>query len=299
MINNIENLKSGLSEILPDSFEKDALLENFRNSLKALKVNMGLAVELINIVGEDKLNKYTYLTTIATYNNIKADTVSPIISYLIGILNILDENSREIEKLLLDISDINLRNNINLRSAMLYKIVADYYLLNRFILDLFNYTIDTYSNDKREDKQEHTYKTLEDIELTFISIAKFYAEDAKFGKNFEKTYPDILIELGNKDSDSFLDTIIKKIKGKGIINSLSKGFKYNPIYYIGKMIIDSDLKKAQSLKEKQEMLKFKIIEAQTLNTEGKIDNEKMAKAIATYQKEIDKAEYEILRILKS
>lgn len=299
MINNIENLKNGLSEVLPDSFEKDALLENFRNSLKALKINLGLATELIEIVGEDKLTNYMYLTTIATYNNIKADTVAPILSYLVGILHILDENSREVEKLLLDIADVSLRSNINLRSAMLYKIVNDYYLFNRVILDLFNNTIDTYSNDKREERKEDFYKNLDNIEVTFIQLAKFYAEDSNFGKNFEKTYPDILIELGNRDSDPFLDTIIKKLKGKGVVNSLSKGFKYNPVYIIGKLIIDSELKKAQTLKDKQEMLKFKIIEAQSLNADGKIDNDKMSKAIASYQKEIDKAEYEIVRILKA
>lgn len=299
MINNIDNLKTGLAEVLPDSFNKETLLENFRSTLKSLKVNLGLATELMDIVGKDKLIKYTYLSTIATYNNIKADTVSPIISYLIGVLNILDDNAREVEKLILDISDINLRSNINFRSAMLYKIVSDYYFLNRFILDLFNYTIDTYSNDKREELKDYNYRTLEEVELTFIQLAKFYSEDAKFAKEFEKTYPDILIDLGSKDSDSFLDTIIKKIKGKGVVNSLSSGFKYNPIYIIGKMFIDSDLRKAQSLKDKQEMLKFKIIEAQSLNAEGKIDNEKMAKAIASYQKEIDKAEYEIIRILKA
>ena len=68
------------------------------------------------------------------------------------------------------------------------------------------------------------------------------------------------------------------------------------------MFIDSGevvTKYAGMKKDKQEMLKFKIIEAQSLNAEGKIDNEKMAKAIASYQKEIDKAEYEIIRILKA
>lgn len=299
LITRIEDLKEGLQIILPGTFTRESLIESLRASIKAIKVDLVLATDLIAIVGNEKLENYKLLSTIAIYNNIKSETVSPIISYLIGVLNILDNNSRDIEKMLLDMPEINIKENINLRSGILYKVVNDYYLINRFILDLLNYTIDIYANTKRYDEKEISYKTLENDISALVQVAQFYAEDKNFGKDFEKTYPDILVNLTNSDSDSFLDTIVKKIKGKGIVNSLFKGFKYNPIYIIGKLLVDIELKKAQSLKEKQEMLKFKIIEAQSLNSEGKIDNAKMQKAIESYTKDIDKLEYEINRILKS
>lgn len=297
MINNIADVKLGLVEYLPATFNKSELIETFKESLNFLKINITLAKDVGELVVDDNISEYPLLKTLLTYNGIKGDKVVIAMMFILGLLNNLDDNSRDIEKELLNLPDVVVKNNILLSSAMLFKLVNDYYFINRYITELLNYVVDIYGNNKRDDKREIDMKNLSDNELSFLKLTKFLSEDDKFAKNFSSNYPEVIIELGSKDSEPFLDTIIKKIKGKGAINILSSGFKYNPIYQIGKMIIDSRVKKAKTLKERQDMLKFKIIEAQTLNEEGKIDNEKMRKAIAKYQEEIDKAEYEIIRIL--
>lgn len=297
MINNINDLKLGLAECLPATFSKSDLIETFKESLSFLKTNIILAKDVSELIKDDNISDYPMLKTMLTYNNIKGDKAVVATMFIIGLLNSLDDNSRDIEKELLNLPDVVVKNNILLSSAMLFKLVNDYYFINRYITELLNYIVDIYGNSKRDDVREINIKNLTDNELSFLKLTKFLSEDDKFAKNFSSNYPEVTIELGSKDSEPFLDTIIKKIKGKGVINILSSGFKYNPIYQIGKMIIDSRVKKAKTLKERQDMLKFKIIEAQTLNEEGKIDNEKMKKAIAKYQEEIDKAEYEIIRIL--
>lgn len=297
MINNINDLKLGLTEHLPATFNKSDLIETFKESLNFLKVNITLAKDVGELVVNDNISEYPLLKTLLTYNGIKGDKAVIAMMFILGLLNNLDDNSRDIEKELLNLPDVVVKNNILLSSAMLFKLVNDYYFINRYITELLNYIVDIYGNSKRDDAREINIKNLTDNELSFLKLTKFLSEDDKFAKNFSSNYPEVIIELGSKDSEPFLDTIIKKIKGKGAINILSSGFKYNPIYQIGKMIIDSRVKKAKTLKERQDMLKFKIIEAQTLNEEGKIDNEKMRKAIAKYQEEIDKAEYEIIRIL--
>lgn len=297
MINNIADVKLGLVEYLPATFNKSELIETFKESLNFLKTNITLAKDVGELVVDDNISEYPLLKTLLTYNGIKGDKAVIAMMFILGLLNNLDDNSRDIEKELLNLPDVVVKNNILLSSAMLFKLVNDYYFINRYITELLNYVVDIYGNNKRDDKREIDMKNLNDNELSFLKLTKFLSEDDKFAKNFSSNYPEVIIELGSKDSEPFLDTIIKKIKGKGAINILSSGFKYNPIYQIGKMIIDSRVKKAKTLKERQDMLKFKIIEAQTLNEEGKIDNEKMKKAIAKYQEEIDKAEYEIIRIL--
>lgn len=297
MINNINDLKLGLVEYLPATFNKSELIETFKESLNFLKINITLAKDVGELVVDDNISEYPLLKTLLTYNGIKGDKAVIAMMFILGLLNNLDDNSRDIEKELLNLPDVVVKNNILLSSAMLFKLVNDYYFINRYITELLNYIVDIYGNSKRDDVREINIKNLTDNELSFLKLTKFLSEDDKFAKNFSSNYPEVTIELGSKDSEPFLDTIIKKIKGKGVINILSSGFKYNPIYQIGKMIIDSRVKKAKTLKERQDMLKFKIIEAQTLNEEGKIDNEKMRKAIAKYQEEIDKAEYEIIRIL--
>lgn len=297
MINNISDLKLGLVEHLPATFNKSDLIETFKESLNFLKTNIVLAKDVGELVVNDNISEYPLLKTILTYNGIKGDKAVVAMMFILGLLNSLEDNSRDIEKKLLDLPDVVVANNILLSSAMLFKLVNDYYFVNRYVTELLNYVVDIYGNSKRDDAREIDIKNLTDNELSFLKVSKFLSEDDKFAKNFSSNYPEVIIELGSKDSEPFLDTIIKKIKGKGAINILSSGFKYNPIYQIGKMIIDSRVKKAKTLKERQDMLKFKIIEAQTLNEEGKIDNEKMKKAIAKYQEEIDKAEYEIIRIL--
>ncbi len=297
MINNITDLKLGLVEYLPDTFKKSELIETFKESLNFLKTNISLTKDVGELIVNDNISEYPLLKTMLTYNGIKGDKVVIALMFILGLLNSLESNSRDIEKELLNLPDVVVKNNILLSSAMLFKLVNDYYFINRYVAELLNYIVDIYGNSKRDDAREIDIKNLTDNELSFLKLTKFLSENDSFAKNFSSSYPEVIIELGTKDSEPFLDTIIKKIKGKGAINILSSGFKYNPIYQIGKMFIDSRVKKAKTLKERQDMLKFKIIEAQTLNEEGKIDNEKMKKAIAKYQEEIDKAEYEIIRIL--
>ena len=297
MINNIGDLKLGLAEHIPATFKKSDLIDSFKESIGFLKTNITLAKDVAELVGDDSIGNYPLLETLLKYNSIKGDKASVAIMFIIGLLNSLEDNSRDIEKKLLDMPDVVVKNNILLSSAMLYKLVNDYYFINRYTAELMNYIVDIYGNNKRDEPREINIKGLVDTEMSFLKVTKFLSEDDKFAKNFDANYPEVIIDLGSKDTEPFLDTVIRKVKGKGAINILSSGFKYNPIYQIGKMIIDSRIKKAKTLKEKQDMLKFKIIEAQTLNEEGKIDNEKMRKAIETYQKEIDKADYEIIRIL--
>ena len=65
------------------------------------------------------------------------------------------------------------------------------------------------------------------------------------------------------------------------------------------VLIKSRIAKAKSMREKQEMLKYKILDIKAMNEDGTISNEKMEKAIAHYQNEIDTLEYKIIKIIEN
>ena len=110
---------------------------------------------------------------------------------------------------------------------------------------------------------------------------------------------DTIVPLKSYEADGFLKTIVDKILGKKKpIQILGEyNFRYSPIFWIGKMYIKSQVAKAKSMKDKQEMLKYKILDIKAMADDGLITNEKLEKAIAHYQKEIDNYEYKINKIL--
>jgi len=298
MITNIENLKVILNGILPDSFRKDDLVNTFQDTRDTLKTLLKQYADVLKIFKDEKIEDYSFLSDLNLLLGIKSKKTSDTLAFLLNLLQVLDSNKNAVEKLVLDIDDINIKDNINLRTAVIYKVVSDYYFFTRFLADILNYALDVYRFNKTG--KEYTKDIKLDMSNSGYLTDNVYNYSDNFAKDIEKDIPDINISLSNSETDSFLDTIIKKIRGKDSAINLvgTSNFKNNVIYIIGKIITDIQIKKAKSLKDKVEMIKYKILEAEALNEKGEIDNEQLAKAIAKYQEEIDEAEYKIERILK-
>lgn len=315
MIRDLKQLKKSLAETLPDNFKKDDLLEVLKETTKSISVTVDTIEDALVIFKDKKVNDidgYILLEQIASQINLKTSKVDEVLLYLISILNIFKKDSAIIQNHIVDMEDIIIKDNIKLRDAAMYRLVNDISFINRFSLDILNYVL-TLAKAKKlavirnEDvkmvsdilvSEEYWYKLMTDNSLNFTDLLAETYKDFNI-EDFKSSEFDTLIPLKSAETDGFLKTILDKILGrnKSVQVLGSYNFRYSPIFAIGKMIIKSRIAKAKSMREKQEMLKYKILDIKAMADDGKISNEKMEKAIAHYQKEIDNLEYKIDKIL--
>lgn len=317
MINNLNELKKSLAETLPDNFKKDELLDFFKETVKSIPVTLDNLEDALPIFKDKKINDidgYILLEQMASQIGLKTSKVDDVLLYLVSVLENFKKESNAIQNNIVDMEDIIIKDNIKLRDAAMYRVVNDIYFINRFSLDILNYVL-TLAKAKKlavirnEDvklvsdimvSEEFWYKLLSENSLNFTDLLADKYTDFK-ADDFKDSAFDTLISLRSNESDGFLKTIIDKILGKNKpVQILGVyGFRYSPIFWIGKLVIKSRIAKAKSMREKQEMLKYKILDIKAMNDDGTISNEKMEKAIAHYQNEIDTLEYKIIKIIEN
>jgi len=77
---------------------------------------------------------------------------------------------------------------------------------------------------------------------------------------------------------------------------LKTNFKYNPIYHIRKFLVDVELNKLESLKDKKRLLELKLLELKNKLKDNPND-EKLKKQIEYYEKKLAKTEEKIEAIM--
>lgn len=317
MLKNLKDLKGSIANSIPDSFKKEDLLDVLSETSKSIVVTLDVIADSLPIFKDKEVNNidgYILLEQIASQMNIKTSKVDEVLLYLVSVLEMFKKDSSAIQGYIVDMENIIIRDNIKLRDAAMYKLVNDISFINRFSLDILNYVL-TIAKLKRsavirkEDvklisdamvSDEYWYKIMSENSLNFTDLlAEKYKE---FNiEDFKDSTFDTMIPLKSPESDGFLKTILDKILGRNKAVQIvgAYNFRYSPIFVIGKMIIKSRIAKAKSMREKQEMLKYKILDIKAMADDGKISNEKMEKAIAHYQAEIDNLEYKIDKILEN
>lgn len=317
MLKNLKDLKESIAATIPDNFKKEDLLEVLKETTKSIVVTLDTIEDALPIFKDKNINDidgYILLEQIASQIGLKTSRVNDVLYYLISVLKMFKEDSNTIQGHVVDMEDIIIRDNIKLRDAAMYKLVNDISFINRFSLDILNYVL-TLAKAKKsaiirnEDiklvsdamvSDEYWYKIMSENSLNFTDLLADVYKDFNVSE-FKDSEFDTMIPLKSPETDGFLKTILDKIfnKKKSIQVVGAYNFRYSPIFAIGKMIIKSRIAKAKSMREKQEMLKYKILDIKAMANDGKIGNEKMEKAIAHYQAEIDNLEYKIDKILEN
>ena len=315
MLQNLNELKKSLSDTIPDNFKKDDLLEVLKETVKSIAVTLDTLEDSLPIFKDKNINDidgYILLEQIASQIGLKTSKVDDVLLYLISVLENFKKDSNVVQNHIVDMEDIIIRDNIKLRDAAMYRLVNDISFINRFSLDILNYVL-TLAKAKKsalirnEDvklvsdamiSEEFWYKMMSENSLNFTDLLADKYKEFDIDDLKDSAF-DTLIPLGSAEADGFLKTILDKIfnRNKSVQIVGAYNFRYSPIFWIGKMIIKSRIAKAKSMREKQEMLKYKILDIKAMADDGKISNEKMQKAIDHYQREIDNMEYKIDKIL--
>jgi hypothetical protein len=177
------------------------------------------------------------------------------------------------------------------KDAAILKILNDIGGMNIFILDLSYYII------MEKDSGGMSKKKIAMIQETAYDFA---ISVKAYSVNFEKLIKD-LPKVSNTTinisdgKDSMLQSLIAHT-GISLSLPFTKGFVNNPIYHIRMWMVDREIAKYESLKERKKLIELRLMELK-LEEEGQADP-KLRKQIEYYEERLSKLDYEIDKLEK-
>lgn len=132
---------------------------------------------------------------------------------------------------------------------------------------------------------------LHDGVSAYIGIIRMYQDNVD--KHFKDISKVAKTEIKRDAPASLMD---KLFASHGIILSfpMVNGFIHNPIYHVRMWMVDEDVEKLDSLREKKKLLEIKLLEMK-MGADGK-HNDKLKKQVAYYEDKISSIEYDIKEI---
>lgn len=190
-----------------------------------------------------------------------------------------------------ELNDIVTNSATTPKDSAILKIINDIGAMNIFILDLLYIIIMDKENSVLPSIK---VKTVEANIPDFAQSLKFYSKD------FEKIIKDIpklsdTIMNINDGKESMLSGVLQHI---GLLTLLpqTNGFINNPIYHIRMWMVDREVAKYESLKDRKKMIELRLLELK-LEDKGESDAA-LQKQIQYYEEKINKLEYEIAKLEK-
>jgi hypothetical protein len=190
-----------------------------------------------------------------------------------------------------NLSDVITNTASTPKDAAILKVVSDIGSMNIFIMDLLYSVIMDKENSMLPSIK---LKSVEANTPEFIKCIKYY------GKNFSKVVKDLpkvsstVINI-NDGKESMLSGLLSHA---GVLLTLphTQGFTNNPIYHIRMWMIDREIVKYESLKDRKKMIELRLLELK-LDEQGESDT-KLQKQIQYYEEKLNKLEYEIAKLEK-
>lgn len=189
-----------------------------------------------------------------------------------------------------DMQDTLINKTMNAKSAAIVKILQDIAAMNSYMLDLLYYLI-----------VDERITNLPKIKLKRIKedIPKFTEMFKVYGYNFGT-----LIEEVRKVSDEPLpedktriDVIDAILNNNGkLVNLPAAGFVNNPIYHFRMWLVDRDVKKYESLKEKKQLIELRLMELKLEQEDAHDPN--LSKQVKYYEEKLADIEYSIEKFEK-
>ncbi len=185
-----------------------------------------------------------------------------------------------------ELSDVVTDTAATPKDAAILKILNDIGAMNIFILDLSYYVI------MEKDSGGISKKKIATIQDTAYDFAISLRE---YGKDFTKLIKDIpkvsdsIINI-NDGKDSMLQSLIAHT-GISLSLPFTKGFVNNPIYHIRMWLVDREVEKYESLKERRKLIELRLTELK-LEEDGQAD-QGLRKQIEYYEDRLSKLDYEI------
>jgi len=214
------------------------------------------------------------------------DAVKKIKSGFVNINKAYKKVTSLIEK---ELSDVITDKTVTAKDAAILRMVNDLGAMNTYVLDLAYYII----MDKK-------ITDLPKFKLNMIknNLNGFGNSFQAYGSNFGRLIEDMhkissnVVSI-NEGKESFLSLNLSKT-GKTVDLPMANGFINNPIYHIRMWMVDKEVEKYESLKDKKRLIELRLMELKLEdNNEG---DPKLRKQIEYYEDKLSKIEYKIEKI---
>lgn len=188
-----------------------------------------------------------------------------------------------------ELSDVVTNKTVTAKDAAILRMVNDIGAMNNFVMDLSYLVI---MNKEETNLPKFKMKTVKN------NINGFGNAFQAYGDKFSSTLKDMskisstLISI-SEGKESFLGLNLKKT-GKTVDLPMANGFINNPIYHIRMWLVDREVEKYESLKDKKRLVELRLMELKL--EESNESDPKLRKQIEYYEDKLSKIEYSIEKI---
>jgi len=287
MLKSIIEYIGGLHHtVKKDSVSKslDFIMANINNDvIPALEV-------VIDNGNLSNIETSSLLTTLGRSSNIKyKDNRDILVKIKGGFVNISKSYNTLSDLVEKELNDIITDKTITAKDAAILRIINDIGSMNSFILD-FVYLI--LVDEKNTDLPKVKLKQIRDNVSTFASAYRVYGDN--FNKLLQDTYKISTNTIDiNEGKESMISVMLAK-SGKIVNLPTASGFITNPIYHIRLWLVDKEIKKYESLKDKKRLIELKVMELKL--EQNNESDPKLVKQIEYYENKLSRVEYEIEKI---
>ena len=289
MVQTLINYMRGISHTI----KKEDVVTNIDYALTSLSSEtLPLLDIMIKSSSLEPIKSSRYIKNMILTSGIKAkDSKEFFVKLKASVSNIV-KSSKDIENLVMnDLNDIVTDKTATVKDAAILKLVNDMSIISLFTLDFIYYI--TVNGDASV--SEFPKKKFEDIKTmmpSYATIVKSYSEKLPAKLKDISNLPSNLINVEmNKSS------ILEKLIGKNsrlVSLPQAEGFRYNPIYHIRMYLVDREIAKYETLREKKKLIELRLLDLK-LKSKNE-ENPKIAKQIEFWEEKLAKTEYDIKEI---
>lgn len=269
------------------TFTKDDVIKTTEQIFANLNNEVIPTLETLINSDVKKLQESGLLKLVITQSGIRAKDNRDGLVKIKGAFVVVNKEYNNVIKLLNNELNDNITDkSITAKEAAILKMINDIGALSAYMFDLMYLVL--LGTDETSYPKIKLTKIKENLG-TFTEAFKVY----------NNNYPKLIKTLGkvsnetiniNDGKDSHYDLLLSKT-GKLVNLPIAKGFVGNPIYHVRMWLLDRDIKKYESQKDKKRLIELKLTELKL--EESHQSNEKLKKQIAYYEDKLSDIEYDI------
>lgn len=275
-------------DLVEKPIKKEQLLKTYKTVISMLEEDLLPSLtEVIKVERNPKLSKSNIVEVTETVFKLKKLGNKSIFTTLEKMFLSIDKNRNKIEDLISKHASSVLTSRVlTIKDAAIVKLVDDISSMVLFTTDLI-------------------VCALADVNKTAFPKIKFkkikeglpgYAElVANYSKDIEKTISEIAKlddSVFNKDSNTTMLDL--KLKSNGVSFDFAKNFINNPFYHIRMWLVDRDIRKLESLKDKRRLTELRLMELKVAKMNS--EDENLAGQIQYYEEKLATLDYEIEKL---
>ena len=275
-------------DLVEKPIKKEQLLKTYKTVISMLEEDLLPSLtEVIKVERNPKISKSNIVEVTETVFKLKKLGNKSVFTTLEKMFLSIDKNRNKIEDLISKHTSSVLTSKVlTIKDAAIIKLVDDISSMVLFSMDL---VVCALADVNKTAFPKIKFKKIKDELPGFAELV------ANYSKDIDKT----ILEVSKLDDsvltkDSNTSMLDLKLKSNGVNFDFSKNFINNPFYHIRMWLVDRDIRKLESLKDKRRLTELRLMElkVQKLNDE----DENIAGQIQYYEEKLATLDYEIEKL---